>query len=126
MMKALSILLTALAVALTACGGGGEEDTPTEQAPAEEAPLEEETPSADEPPGGEITRVPDVTGVNHQAAQDRLQAAGFVSLRERDCGGQDRLLLRDRNWVVQRQRPRAGTRVPTDRTIVLCSVKQRE
>jgi hypothetical protein len=68
-------------------------------------------------------RVPNVVGMNHQAAQDRLQAQGFHNLRERDCSGRGRLLLFDRNWRVVRQSPKAGRRVRTTRVIVLCSVK---
>lgn len=68
-------------------------------------------------------RVPNVVGMNHQAAQNRLQSEGFRRLRERDCTGQGRLLLLDRNWRVVRQTPQAGRRVRTSRAITLCSVK---
>lgn len=68
-------------------------------------------------------RVPNVVGMNHQAAQNRLQARGFHNLRERDCSGRGRLLLIDRNWRVVRQSPAAGRRVRTNRAITLCSVK---
>jgi hypothetical protein len=68
-------------------------------------------------------RVPNVVGMNHQAAQNRLQARGFHNLRERDCSGRGRLLLFDRNWRVVRQTPAAGRRIPTNRAITLCSVK---
>jgi hypothetical protein len=68
-------------------------------------------------------RVPNVVGMNHQAAQNRLQALGFRNLRERDCKGRGRLLLFDRNWRVVRQSPEAGRRVRTNQAITLCSVK---
>jgi hypothetical protein len=68
-------------------------------------------------------RLPNVVGMNHQGAQDRLQRAGFRNLRERDCSGRGRQLLFDRNWKVQRMSPEAGTRVSTRRAITLCSVK---
>ena len=68
-------------------------------------------------------RVPNVVGMNHQSAQNRLQAHGFHNLRERDCTGRGRLLLFDRNWRVVRQSPEAGRRVRTNRRITLCSVK---
>jgi hypothetical protein len=68
-------------------------------------------------------RVPDVVGMNHQSAQNRLQSRGFHNLRERDCTGRGRLLVFDRNWRVVRQSPEAGRRVRTSRTITLCSVK---
>jgi hypothetical protein len=67
--------------------------------------------------------LPNVVGMNHQGAQDRLQRAGFHNLRERDCTGRGRQLLFDRNWKVQRMSPQAGKRVSTTRPITLCSVK---
>jgi len=70
-----------------------------------------------------VKRVPNEVGRNHQAAQDDLQAHGFYRLREKDCTGRDRLLIWDRNWKVVRQSPKAGSRVSTNRTITLCSVK---
>jgi beta-lactam-binding protein with PASTA domain len=68
-------------------------------------------------------KLPNVVGMNHQAAQNRLQSAGFYNLRERDCTGRGRLLLFDRNWKVKRMSPKAGARVSTKRAITLCSVK---
>lgn len=70
-----------------------------------------------------VKRLPNVVGMNHQAAQDRLQAAGYFNLAERDCAGRGRLLLFDRNWKVRRQSPRGGRRVRTGARITLCSVK---
>jgi len=70
--------------------------------------------------------VPDVTGLDHQAAQDVMQGEGLWLLDEVDCTGQDRMLLWDRNWEVVRTDPPAGTRVSEDDTITLCSKKQGE
>ena len=75
--------------------------------------------------GGGIT-VPDVVGLDHQAAQNALQGEGLYALAEKDCSGQERLLLFDRNWEVIKTDPPAGTRVTEDTTITLCSVKQGE
>jgi hypothetical protein len=134
-MKAGLALLLAAALALAACGGEEtvtvteEAPAPAEEAPApaEEAPAPPEEASAPDPDaGGDRARVPNVVGENHQYAQDTLQAAGFYALDERDCSGQDRLLLWDRNWVVREQDPAPGTPVSVDRTITLCSVKQGE
>jgi hypothetical protein len=75
--------------------------------------------------GGGIT-VPNVVGLDHQAAQDALQGEGLWSLDEQDCSGQGRLLLFDRNWEVVRTDPPAGTQVSEDTTVTLCSVKQGE
>ncbi len=68
-------------------------------------------------------RLPDVVGMNHQAAQNELQRDGFYNLRERDCTGRGRPLLFDRNWTVKSMTPKAGKRVSTKRAITLCSVK---
>jgi hypothetical protein len=75
--------------------------------------------------GGDIT-MPNVVGLDHQAAQNALQGEGLYALDEKDCSGQDRLLLFDRNWEVVKTSPPAGTRVSEDTTITLCSVKQGE
>ena len=70
--------------------------------------------------------VPAVVGMDHQAAQNRMQAAGLYLLDEVDATGEGRSLLWDRNWVVVRQSPRAGSEVNEDTTITLFSVKDGE
>lgn len=70
--------------------------------------------------------VPNVSGIDHQLAQDTLQAAGFYMIDEVDCTGQDRMMLWDRNWTVETQKPAPGTQASTDATITLCSVKDGE
>lgn len=67
--------------------------------------------------------VPDVVGLNHQLAQDTLQAAGFYALREEDATGADRLLINDRGWEVVKQDPKAGVKVDPESTITLSSKK---
>ena len=67
--------------------------------------------------------VPDVVGLNHQLAQDTMQASGFYLLDEQDATGQARLLLYDRNWVVVAQSVPAGTSASTDTMITLSSKK---
>jgi hypothetical protein len=67
--------------------------------------------------------VPNVVGVNHQLAQDTMQAAGFYFLTEEDATGQGRLLVIDRNWVVVSQVPAGGTTAPLETKILLRSKK---
>ena len=67
--------------------------------------------------------VPNVVGINHQLAQDTMQAAGFYYLTEEDATGQGRLLINDRNWVVVTQSPEGGTTAALDTKIVLRSKK---
>jgi hypothetical protein len=67
--------------------------------------------------------VPNVVGVNHQLAQDTMQAAGFYYLTEEDATGKDRLLIIDRDWVVVSQTPAGGTHAPLDTLILLRSKK---
>lgn len=96
---------------------------------AEGSPSREEAqkqPGAPGSPSQEKATVPDVVGQDHQLAQDKLQAAGFYALSEEDATGQGRALVLDRNWTVVSQSPRAGTRAPVDRTIVLRSKKDGE
>jgi beta-lactam-binding protein with PASTA domain len=64
--------------------------------------------------------------MDHQLAQDTMQATGLYALAERDASGRGRLLLNDRNWTVVRQTPKAGTRVSENRTVTLYSVKDDE
>jgi hypothetical protein len=142
-----SILKTVLAagivaisvLALLGCGSGSTETsspvaetvtvTETVQAAPEQesAPIEAATPSPAPPPveQGSIT-VPDVVGIDHQLAQDTMQAAGLYNLSEEDATGQDRMLLWDRNWTVVSQSPSPGTKVTEDQTIVLRSKKDDE
>lgn len=67
--------------------------------------------------------VPAVVGLNHQLAQDTMQAAGFFYLTEVDATGKGRLLVNDRNWVVVTQSPVAGATAALDTKIVLSSKK---
>ena len=77
-------------------------------------------------PAVQRIRVPDVVGLDHQLAQDTLQATGLYMLMEKDATGLGRLLLYDRNWTVVKQSPKPGTRVGENRTITLFSVKDDE
>jgi hypothetical protein len=90
-----------------------------------EAQEAEPAPEPEQTSGGGIT-VPDVTGLDHQAAQDALQGEGLWSLDEEDATGQDRLLLFDRNWEVVKTDPPAGSQVSEDTTITIYSKKQGE
>ncbi|CAO5157225.1 PASTA domain-containing protein [Frankia sp. AiPs1] len=67
--------------------------------------------------------VPNVVGMNHQTAQDTLQAAGFYNLAEQDATGQGRFLVLDRNWHVVSQSPAGGTVIGTDSQVMLRSKK---
>lgn len=79
-----------------------------------------------EAPAARRVRVPDVVGMDHQAAQNRMQDAGLFNLRERDATGAGRMLIWDRNWVVVDQQPAAGSRVGEDRKVLLYAVKDGE
>jgi hypothetical protein len=96
------------------------------QAREREAAAQAEADSVAADTGGGGIVVPNVTGMDHQAAQDVMQGEGLWLLDEVDCTGQDRMLLWDRNWEVVSTDPPAGTRVSEDDTITLCSKKQGE
>ncbi|MFD8498645.1 PASTA domain-containing protein [Amycolatopsis sp. NPDC059657] len=70
-----------------------------------------------------LITVPDVSGMNHQQAQDTMQAAGLYNLREVDGKGLGRALVVDNNWVQTGQSPAAGTKVAPDTVITLTAVK---
>jgi uncharacterized protein HemX len=91
----------------------------------EEAAQQDVSDVAADPATGDIV-VPDVSGLDHQAAQDAMQGEGLWLLDEKDCTGQDRMLLFDRNWEVVSTDPPAGSHVTEDTTITLCSKKQGE
>ena len=73
-----------------------------------------------------LITVPDVSGMNHQQAQDTMQAAGLYNLREVDGKGLKRLLIIDRNWIQTGQDPAAGSKVSPDTVITLTAVKNGE
>lgn len=128
----------AIAVLAVGAAGCGSDDTAqtvtTERTIVEKAPPPEtvtETVKAKpapkpKPAATSLITVPDVVGMNHQYAQDEMQAAGLYNLDERDATGQDRMLLWDRNWVVVAQDPAPGTEVDEDATITLSSQKEGE
>jgi hypothetical protein len=133
--------LLLLAVPLGACGGeegGGEALEPITVTQTTAAPAPQETVTVvettaapppqpvPEPAGTDQIIVPDVVGLDHQLAQDTMQAAGLYALAEEDATGQGRLLLWDRNWTVVSQDPPAGTNVSSDQTITLHAKKDDE
>ncbi|WP_245757541.1 PASTA domain-containing protein [Amycolatopsis xylanica] len=61
--------------------------------------------------------------MNHQQAQDTMQAAGLYNLREVDGKGLGRALVVDSNWVQTGQSPAAGTKVAPDTVITLTAIK---
>jgi hypothetical protein len=101
-------------------------ETVTAAPEPEPAPEPVDTEASLPPSEGEKIAVPDVVGLDHQLAQDTMQAAGLYDLAEEDASGQGRLLLWDRNWTVVSQDPAAGTLVNEDRTITLRSKKDDE
>lgn len=97
---------------------GPEEDADTDLAEPELA-----LPDDDAAVGADTATVPDVVGLNHQLAQDTLQANGFYLLHEEDATGQGRMLILDRNWEVVSQSVPAGTSASTGTAITLYSKK---
>ncbi|MGI8479176.1 MAG: PASTA domain-containing protein [Gaiellaceae bacterium] len=120
---ALCVSVAAFPVGLSACGGGdgGASPETVTVVQSEGAGNGDEAPVED----GDI-EVPDVVGMDHQLAQDTMQAAGLYNLSEEDATGQDRLMLIDRNWTVVEQDPPAGSMVSEDQTIILRSKKDDE
>jgi hypothetical protein len=102
--------LTALAFAAAACGA-----PPTTTPPA--------STSSSASASAKLIKVPDVSGMNHQDAQNAMQRAGLYNLREVDGTGQGRALVIDRNWVQTAQDPPPGTEVAPDAVITLTAVK---
>lgn len=76
-------------------------------------------------PSSDIVPMPDVTCMNLQDAQDRIQDAGVFFSRSVDATGAGRNQIMDRNWVVVSQEPGPGTRIG-ERDAVLSVVKYGE
>ena len=126
MKKCLVALALVAALGVAACGGT-ETETVTEQAAVEAPAAEVAGPQlTGDGLGPSAAKVPYVVGMDHQLAEDTMQAAGFFTLLEKDCTGQDRMLLRDRNWTVAQQTPAAGTIAAHEADVTLCSVKDGE
>jgi hypothetical protein len=125
----------ALGAVLTGCGGGADTASrATAVAAPPPAPVLTATAvesAAGRPAKGDTSdperkTLPNVVGMNLQQGQDAMQAAGFYLLDDQDAGGQNRLQVYDRNWVVTRQTPAAGRKVPTDTPVVLYAKKYGE
>jgi hypothetical protein len=71
-------------------------------------------------PGGtaDSAYVPDMTGMNLQAAQDCLQERGFWKIDDQPAPGESRLQINDSNWTVTDQNVQ-GAVESTDVSIVL-------
>lgn len=109
---------------VTACGGTGAAGTqPTVTATVTVTATQSSAEPSAVRPSVQVGVVPNVVGLNHQLAQDTMQAAGFYYLTEQDATGQGRLLINDRNWVVVSQQPAGGTRAAPDTKIILRSKK---
>ncbi|WP_327086699.1 PASTA domain-containing protein [Nonomuraea sp. NBC_01738] len=96
--------------------------TPETSAPVSSTPSDPETTTA----GAARKKLPNVVGINLQAAQDLLQERGFYLLDDQDATGRHRLQIYDRNWVVVRQTPASGRTVTTDTKVVLWAKKYGE
>ncbi|MEV5410403.1 PASTA domain-containing protein [Thermopolyspora sp. NPDC052614] len=67
--------------------------------------------------------VPNVVGMKFQAAQKVMRAAGLRHLSGKKATGRGGIRLGDRGWVVVRQTPAAGKRVPADTRVMLYGKK---
>lgn len=128
-----SIAAAIAALFLSGCGGNAPVATPTVTVTATQpAPTPEPTSPTPEPTAPapadttgppQAKKLPDVVGMNLQEGQDTMQAAGFFLLDDQDATGQGRLQVFDRNWVVTRQDPPAGSEVSVDTRVTLYAKK---
>ncbi|SEP07604.1 hypothetical protein SAMN04489732_103509 [Amycolatopsis saalfeldensis] len=79
--------------------------------------------AAPAPPADGDVVVPDVSGMNHQAAQNAMQAAGLYNLREVDSTGKHRAMILDRNWCQTGQDPKPGAKVGKQTVVTLYARK---
>ncbi|MFI6513431.1 PASTA domain-containing protein [Streptosporangium sp. NPDC050855] len=136
-MRITSLAVTAaLIAALAGCGAGADTAVPavtvTAPAPTEKTPEpveeddKESAPTEEQEEAAEKKTLPDVVGMNLQEGQDTMQAAGFLLLNDKDATGQNRLQVYDRNWVITKQSPAAGRKVPVDTLVTLYAKKSGE
>ena len=131
--------LLAISVGLTlvaGCSGGSDEPSAAvveTTAPTVETtvPTVEPTTQPASPPtsgggGSDLIALPDAVGMDLQAAQDTMQAAGFYILESHDATGQDRFQVLDRNWTVCDQSPPGGTPASPGTGIDFGAVKDEE
>ncbi|MGV9773338.1 PASTA domain-containing protein [Streptosporangium sp. NPDC003464] len=127
-----AVFVTALAGCSTGAGSAAPAATvtTTRPAPAETTrkPITQEDKQEDKEPTPAVKKavkktLPNVVGMNLQKGQDTMQAAGFYVLNDKDATGQNRLQIFDRNWVVTRQTPAAGRKVPIDTLVTLYAKK---
>ncbi|MEU5324600.1 PASTA domain-containing protein [Streptomyces sp. NPDC021056] len=139
--RAIAAALAAAALLmLTACDGSGETSSSTSDSAVREskdrakgagsadtgaAEESDAVNSAADDAKSETAALPDLVGLDLQAAQDEAQAAGFYVLDDQDASGQGRLQVYDRNWTVCSQEPEAGTHA-TDTPVTLYAVKDDE
>jgi len=88
--------------------------------------LQVRRPSDAKPGSKTVGVVPNVVCMNLQDAQNTMQDSGFFNLGSADGGGQGRMQILDRDWVVIGQSVRAGTKPGLTKRIVLTSVKYGE
>jgi len=117
---------------VTGCSSGGDESS---TAGTELSPSTSPSTSTSQPPplpptsasgDSDLMTLPDAVGMDLQAAQDAMQAAGFYILRSHDATGQDRFQVSDSNWTVCDQSPPGGSQASADTTIDFGAVKDDE
>lgn len=121
--SALGTVAVIAALGAAACSGTGQPPSTSTSSPAISSASPPRSTGATPATPAKTGKIPDVSGLNHQAAQDTMQAAGFYNLREVDGTGKGRMLLVDRNWVQTGQSPAAGTVAPTDTVVTLTAIK---
>lgn len=129
------LLLIACFLALSACSGTDTASVANSAAEASAAVTSAAATSAAPTPahstGGQTATtsaaatiaVPKVVGQHLDAATSALTAVGLTKTTPTDGSGQGRAVLNSNNWIVQNQKPAAGTRVTTQQVITLVVVK---
>ncbi|MEV6903310.1 PASTA domain-containing protein [Amycolatopsis sp. NPDC051372] len=117
-------LAGAVVLLATACGAqpGTRGTSTTTSETAASGTKTSESATSETTTSAKIT-VPDVSGMNHQDAQDKMQAAGLYNLREVDSSGRHRAMILDRDWCQTGQDPKPGTGVSAGTVITLYADK---
>ena len=107
--KLIALAIGGVIAVIASCSASGDDSTPTTPThPTSTSSTR--TPTGDEPApaAAKMVPMPDVVGMNLQAAQNLIQEAGVWYSRSEDATGQGRMQVLDSNWTVVAQSPSAG------------------
>jgi PASTA domain len=103
----------------TSAGSGSAGTGSSDDATTAASSITETMPNSPESPSEATVALPNLVGERLTAAENRLTAAGFKTIKPVDATGRHRAVVNPENWLVHSQDPAAGARVTTHTLITL-------